>query len=102
MDTTWIDDDCTSEETTRLKKVWRSICRDFSRSQILTTMAEHREIADLIYNICHEELMSRDRAEDRQHRTAESKAIWALVPPKQKTRMLKRRKISTSVKSVNF
>ena len=100
MDT--FDDDYTPEETVRLKKVWRSICRDSTRAQVLTTMSEHREIGDLIYDICNEELMTRDRAQERQHRTAESKAIWALVPPKQQTRMLKRRKISTSVKSVNF
>jgi hypothetical protein len=97
-----MDDECTPEEIVRLKKAWRSICRDSTRAQVLTTMSEHREIGNLIYDICNEELMSRDRADERRHRSAESKAIWALVPPQQKTRMLKRRKLSSTVKSVNF
>jgi hypothetical protein len=98
----YTEDDMTGEETKLVKKVWRQFCRDSTRAQILTTMSEHREIGNLIYDICNEELMSRDRAEERQHRSAESKAIWALVPPRQKTRMLKRRKLSSTVKSVNF
>ena len=102
MDTIWIEDDCTPEETKLLKKVWRQFCRDSTRAQILATMSDNREMGNTIYDICHAELADRDRADERRYRSAESQAIWASVPPKQKARMLKRRKVTTSVKSINF
>jgi len=97
-----MEEDLTPEETKLIKKVWRQFCKDSTRGQILTTMSDNREIGNLIYDVCNEELMTRDRADERQRRSTESKAIWALVPPQQKTRMLKRRKLKAGVKSVNF
>ncbi len=98
----FIEEDLTNDEITTLKKVWRQFCRDSTRAQILTTMSDNREMGNIIYDVCHAELMERDRALERKQRTAESQEVWKAAPPKQQARMLKRRKLKPGVKSINF
>ncbi len=69
---------------------------------MVQAQAGNREIGNLIYNICDEELRKRDQVADRQYRVAESKRVWAAVPAKKRPRILKRRKLTARAQMVNF
>ncbi len=96
------DDDLTKEEEARVKKTWRLWARESERWQIVRTAAENKDLCSLIYDICHAELLARDRADDKRYQTAESRRVWAAVPLKKRPRMLKRRKLTGRVQAVNF
>jgi hypothetical protein len=85
------DDDLTKKEEARVKKTWRQWCRESTRQQVVQAMSDNREIGNTIYEVCHQNLLSRDADDARRNAKSEEITIWAKMTLRNIRRLGKKR-----------